>query len=143
MRCAHVARVPSNQDEILARVGNRTIQCSFFGHVGWITVMDTPRDLIRRFDDGLCWIDAGCSRRAQAKGCSSDRQHQIAAVSFEINHHGFLQIKEYPVHVRTRKSFGLMTRTLSVTESRKLPQFLGTLSREKSSGASANCRRVA
>jgi hypothetical protein len=49
----------------------------------------------------------------------------------------------YPVHVRTRKSFGLMTRKLSVTESRKLAQFLGTLSRKKSSVASAKCPHVA
>src|SRR5450759_2131881 len=46
-------------------------------------------------------------------------------------------------HVRTRKSFGLMTRKLSVTESRKRFQFLGTLSRKKSSVASANCPHVA
>ena len=45
----------------------------------------------------------------------------------------------YPVHVTTRKSFGLMTRKLSVTKSRHLCQFLGTLSRKKSSVASANC----
>jgi aryl-alcohol dehydrogenase-like predicted oxidoreductase len=49
----------------------------------------------------------------------------------------------YSVHVRTRKSFGLMTRKLSVTESRKVSQFLGTLSRKKSSVASANCPHVA
>ena len=49
----------------------------------------------------------------------------------------------YPVHLRTRKSFGLMTRKLSVTESRKLAQFLGTLSRKKSSVASAKCPHVA
>src|SRR6202035_2123696 len=49
----------------------------------------------------------------------------------------------YPVHVSTRKSFGLMTRKLSVTESRKLLQFLGTLSRKKSSVTSANCPHVA
>jgi len=50
------------------------------------------------------WIDAGCSRRAQAKGCSNGRQHQIAAVGLEINHHGFLQIKEYPIHVQNPES---------------------------------------
>ena len=49
----------------------------------------------------------------------------------------------YPVHLRTRKSFGLMTRKLSVTKSRKLAQFLGTLSRKKSSVASAKCPHVA
>src|ERR1019366_2998202 len=49
----------------------------------------------------------------------------------------------HPVYVRTRKSFGLMTRKLSVTESRKRFQFLGTLSRKKSSVASANCPHVA
>ena len=49
----------------------------------------------------------------------------------------------YPVHVTTRKSFGLMTRKLSVTRSRHLRQFLGILSRKKSSVASANCPHVA
>ncbi len=49
----------------------------------------------------------------------------------------------YPVHVTTRKSFGLMTRKLSVTKSRHLRQFLGILSRKKSSVASANCTHVA
>src|ERR1019366_10507435 len=49
----------------------------------------------------------------------------------------------YSVHVRTRKSFGLMTRKLSVTESRKVSQFLGTLSRKKSCVAPANCPHVA
>ena len=49
----------------------------------------------------------------------------------------------YPVHVTIRKSFGLMTRKLSVTKSRHLRQFLGTFSRKKSSVASANCPHVA
>jgi len=31
----------------------------------------------------------------------------------------------YPVHVTTRKSFGLMTRKLSVTESQRSAQFRG------------------
>ena len=35
----------------------------------------------------------------------------------------------YPVHVTTRKFFGLMTRKLSVTESHRLAQFRGTFSR--------------
>ena len=38
----------------------------------------------------------------------------------------------YPVHAKTRKSFGEMTRKLSVTESQIAAQFLGTLSRRKS-----------
>ncbi len=50
----------------------------------------------------------------------------------------YLMSLVYPVHVRARKSFGLMPRKLAVTESRKLPQFLGTLPRKKSSVASAN-----
>ena len=44
----------------------------------------------------------------------------------------------YPVHAITRKSFRDMTRKLSVTESHRLAQFRGTLSRKKSSVASAN-----
>src|ERR1019366_9358166 len=40
-------------------------------------------------------------------------------------HHSYV----YPVHVTTRKSFGLMTRKLSVTESHRLAQFRGTFSR--------------
>ena len=51
--------------------------------------------------------------------------------------------KVYPAHARTRKSFGLMTRKLSVTESQKLSQFLGTFSRRNVSAASANSRYVA
>ena len=49
----------------------------------------------------------------------------------------------YPVHVMTRKSFGLMTRKLSVTESQKSAQFRGTVSRRKPSVASANWAHVA
>jgi hypothetical protein len=53
----------------------------------------------------------------------------------------FLDI--YPVHVRTRKSFGSMTRKLSVTESRSSGQRLGTCSRRKVRTASANFRWLA
>ena len=49
----------------------------------------------------------------------------------------------YPVHVMTRKSFGLMTRKLSVTESQRSAQFPGTFSRKKLSVASANWAQVA
>ena len=49
----------------------------------------------------------------------------------------------YPVHVTTRKSFGLMMRKLSVTESRNRGQFRGTLSRRNPSVASANWAQVA
>ena len=49
----------------------------------------------------------------------------------------------YPVHVTTRKSFGLMTRKLSVTESQRFAQFRGTFSRRKPSVASANWAQVA
>ena len=37
----------------------------------------------------------------------------------------------YPYALRTRKSAGLMTRKLSVTESQKTAQFFGTSSRRK------------
>src|SRR4029077_479628 len=49
----------------------------------------------------------------------------------------------YPVHLKTRKSFGLMTRKLSVTESQRSAQFRGTFSRRKLSVASANWAHVA
>jgi len=49
----------------------------------------------------------------------------------------------YPVHVMIRKSFGLMTRKLSVTESQRSAQFRGTFSRRKLSVASANWAQVA
>jgi glyoxylate utilization-related uncharacterized protein len=49
----------------------------------------------------------------------------------------------YPVHVMTRKFFGLMTRKLSVTESQRSVQFRGTVSRRKPSVASANWAQVA
>ena len=52
-------------------------------------------------------------------------------------------VQLYPVHVMTRKSFGLMTRKLSVTESQRSAQFPGTFSRRKLSVASANCAQVA
>jgi len=38
----------------------------------------------------------------------------------------------YPVHATTRKSFGDMTRKLSVTESHRSAQLRGTFSRRKS-----------
>ena len=49
----------------------------------------------------------------------------------------------YPVHVMTRKSFGLMTRKLSLTESQMSTQFRGTFSRRKLSVATANWAQVA
>src|SRR5271157_4919694 len=49
----------------------------------------------------------------------------------------------YPGHARTRKSFGLMTRKLSVTELQNSGQRLGTFLRRKSSATSANSRYVA
>ena len=36
-----------------------------------------------------------------------------------------MKSKKYPVHARTRKSFGFMTRKLSVTESQNRGQFFG------------------
>jgi hypothetical protein len=48
----------------------------------------------------------------------------------------------YPIHARTRKSFGLMTRKLSVMVSRRFVQFCGTFSRKKVSAAPANSREV-
>ena len=53
------------------------------------------------------------------------------------------RILVYPVHVMTRKSFGLMTRKLSVTESQRSAQFPGTFPRRKLSVASANWAQVA
>jgi hypothetical protein len=41
------------------------------------------------------------------------------------------QWKIYPAHARTRKSFGSMTRKLSVTSSHQVAQFAGTRSRRK------------
>jgi hypothetical protein len=48
----------------------------------------------------------------------------------------------YPVHAITRKSFGDITRKLSVTVLLYLAQFRGTLSLRKSSVASANSLQV-
>ena len=61
------------------------------------------------------------------------RRPTAAAINFKL----------YPVHVMTRKSFGLMTRKLSVTESQRSAQFPGTFSRRKLSVASANWAQVA
>jgi hypothetical protein len=49
----------------------------------------------------------------------------------------------YPVHVMTRKSFGLMTRKLSETESQRSAQLRGTVSRRNPRVASANWAQVA
>ena len=55
-----------------------------------------------------------------------------------------VQAKDIQEIVRmTRKSFGLMTRKLSVTESQRSAQFRGTVSRRKPSVASANWAHVA
>ena len=62
--------------------------------------------------------------------------------SFELCGRKFFW-KIYPVHVMTRKSFGLMMRKLSVTESQRSAQFPGTFSRRKLSVASANWAQVA
>jgi len=76
-------------------------------------------------------------------GCVERDFEAALAIGVGARIHRVRQNMIYPVHVRTRKSFGLMTRKLSVTESRKLAQFLGTLSRKKSSVASAKCPHVA
>src|SRR5450759_3527124 len=52
-------------------------------------------------------------------------------------------LKQYPVHVMTRKFLGDMMRKLSVTESRNRGQFRGTFSRRNPSVASANWAQVA
>ena len=72
------------------------------------------------------------------------RSFDRKACSFELRPsvHDCLMIL-YPVHVMTRKSFGLMTRKLSVTKSQKSAQFRGTVSRRKPSVASANWAHVA
>jgi hypothetical protein len=57
----------------------------------------------------------------------------------KVNH----GINVYPVQVMTRKSLGLMTRKLSVTESHIVAQLRGTFSRRKPSVASANWVTVA
>ena len=49
----------------------------------------------------------------------------------------------YPVHAKTRKSFGLMTRKLSVTELHRSAQFCGTFSRKKVRTSPAKSRDVA
>jgi len=48
----------------------------------------------------------------------------------------------YPVHVRTRKFSGSMTRKLSVTESRNLSQVCGAFSRRKVSTSPAKSREL-
>ena len=72
------------------------------------------------------------------------RQAQAASIGLATGgEHGGRRRKIYPVHVMTRKSFGLMTRKLSVTESQRSAQFPGTFSRRKLSVASANWAQVA
>ena len=72
------------------------------------------------------------------------RQAQAASIGVSTGgEHGGRRRKIYPVHVMTRKSFGLMTRKLSVTELQRSAQFPGTFSRRKLSVASANWAQVA
>ena len=52
-------------------------------------------------------------------------------------------VELYSGHARTRKSFGLMTRKLSVTELQDFGHHLGLFLRRKSSATSANSRYVA
>jgi hypothetical protein len=97
------------------------------------------RACMKRFpDDTRLWLDYGVGKQFCA-WIESVLKNGGAFLLGETD----VRAHVYPVQVRTRKSFGLMTRKLSVTESRKLPQFLGTLSRKKSSVASANCPHVA
>ena len=62
---------------------------------------------------------------------------------FETQIRAERQMDGYPAHVRTRKSFGDMTRKLSDTSSHKSPQFLGTSSFRNPSMASQNSLKVA
>ena len=59
---------------------------------------------------------------------AKNRQRQRRALDQETRQELF---RLYPVHVMTRKSFGLMMRKLSVTESQRSAQFPGTFSRRK------------
>ena len=71
------------------------------------------------------------------------RDIEVAYRMFERWRQENSPLQVYPVHVMTRKSFGLMTRKLSVTESQRSAQFRGTVSRRKPSVASANWAHVA
>ena len=83
-----------------------------------------------RFDD-----IAGCLR-TPGGGCS--RQTIIVIKGNDVRTRLI-----YPVHARTRKSFGFMTRKLSVTESQSSGQFCGTSLRRKVSTSPANSLEVA
>ena len=104
--------------------------------------IDLAEDLVRALK--MC-------ARANGKVRSIERAAiEIAAQRYEVSedalYHRMHRAPKkyiYPVHVMTRKSFGLMTRKLSVTESQKSAQFRGTVSRRKPSVASANWAHVA
>ena len=57
--------------------------------------------------------------------CTIQLAASIADATKSLARHGIGALV-YPVHVITRKSFGLMTRKLSVTESQRSAQFPGT-----------------
>src|ERR1700722_4559693 len=90
MRRAHVAGMPPDQHEILARSVDRAVHCGRFRHSGRKVVEWPPRNLIRPLDDGHCRIDAGGfaefhterHRRHRDQG-SGD---QIASARFEYFH---------------------------------------------------------
>ena len=68
--------------------------------------------------------DTICAKYALARASSHIRRGQRRAGA---NGRAIL----YPYALRTRKSAGLMTRKLSVTESQKMAQFFGTSLRRK------------
>ena len=79
------------------------------------------------------WAIMGNAPREHMQKAFIQRREQIVGDCVQL----------YPVHVMTRKSFGLMTRKLSVTKSQRSAQFRGTVSRRKPSVASANWAHVA
>ena len=85
----------------------------------------------------LCLGERQADRNADDQHHKGQGDHEGDRAARDLRRH------VYPVHVMTRKSFGLMTRKLSVTESQRSAQFPGTFSRRKLSVASANWAQVA
>ena len=91
-------------------------------------------------DAGETMAEAAARRTAAAKNAGAAVTDADLLV---VNKNGVRISKVYLVHLITRKSPGLMTRKLSVTESRNPAQFRGTFSRRNPSASSANWAQVA
>jgi NAD(P)-dependent dehydrogenase (short-subunit alcohol dehydrogenase family) len=92
------------------------------------------------------FLDRGYNAVATSRNVSKSKElpssSKLALVDGDIGE-AATAAKVYPVHARIRKSFGSMTRKLSVTESQSSSQFCGTSLHRKLSTSPANSLEVA